>query len=93
MDHGPDFCTYTGRPLRYSNAARECKALLQRAGLPKIRFHDLRHTAASMMLTGRSLHEVSRVLGNAHITLTTNTYRHVLPDECTAAAQIKALLM
>ncbi len=92
-DRGLVFCTYTGRPLGYRNVTRDYKALLQRAGLPEIRFHDLRHTAASLMLTGRPLHEVSRVLGHASITLTANTYRHVLPGEgAAAAAHMESLL-
>ena len=79
--------------LGYRNITRDYKALLRRAGLPEIRFHDLRHTAASLMRTGGLLHEVARILGHASITLTANTYRHVLPgDGAAAAAHMEALL-
>ena len=82
-----------GRPLGYRNVTRDFKPVLRRAGLPEVRFHDLRHSAASLMLPGRPLHEVSRVLGHASITLTANTYRHVLPGEgAAAAAHMESLL-
>ncbi len=92
-DQGLVFCTYGGRPLGYRNVIRAFKSELERAGLPEIRFHDLRHTAATLMLTGRPLHEVSRILGHASIILTANTYRHVLPGEgAAAAAHMEGLL-
>ncbi len=91
--HGLVFFIYIGRPLGYRRVTRDYKALLLRSGLPEIRFHDLRHMAASIMLTGRPLHEVLRVLGHASITLTANTYRHVRPGEgAAAAAHMESLL-
>jgi integrase len=82
------FCTVrpwpepAGSPLGYRNVDRELKALLSRAGLPPIRFHDLRHTAATLMLLADTpLHVVSRRLGHASIVLTGNTYAHVLPSQ------------
>lgn len=91
--HGLVFVIYIGRPLGYRKETRDYKALLLRSGLPEIRFHYLRHMAASLMLTGRPLHEVLRVLGHASITLTANTYRHVLPGEgAAAAAHMESLL-
>ncbi len=88
------FCTLRGRPLGYRNATRAFKATLGRAGLPEIRFHDLRHTAATLMLLAETpLHVVSRRLGHASITLTANTYAHVLPTMGRdAAARLEALL-
>ncbi len=92
-DHRLVLCAYTAYPLGYRNVAQDYKAQLQRVELPEIRLNDLRHMAASLMLTGRPLHEVSRVLGHASITLTANTYRHVLPGEgAAAAAHMEALL-
>jgi integrase len=50
------------------------------AELPDVRFHDLRHTFASMLINeGVSLYEVQRLLGHHHITMT-ERYSHLLPD-------------
>ncbi|MFL5655168.1 MAG: tyrosine-type recombinase/integrase, partial [Ktedonobacteraceae bacterium] len=56
------------------------KALLQKAGLPDIRFHDLRHSAATMLL-GMGVHPkiVQEILGHNQISMTLDTYSHVLP--------------
>ena len=57
------------------------KPLLRRAGLPNIRFHDLRHTCATLLL-GRGVHAklVQELLGHATIAVTLDTYSHVLPS-------------
>ncbi len=57
------------------------KPLLKRAGLPQIRFHDLRHTCATLLL-GRNVNPkiVSEMLGHATIAITLDTYSHVLPN-------------
>jgi integrase len=76
------FCTSKGTPIAPQNLVRRCfKPLLKRAGLPNIRFHDLRHTCATLLL-GRGVHPkvVQDLLGHAQITLTLDTYSHVLPD-------------
>ena len=68
--------------------------LLKRAGLPRIRFHDLRHTAATLLL-GRGINPkiVSEMLGHASISITLDTYSHVLPDmQDQAAAAMDAAL-
>ncbi len=59
---------------------RSLKALLKRAGLPPIRFHDLRHTCATLLLS-RNVNPkiVSEMLGHASIAITLDTYSHVLP--------------
>jgi integrase len=68
--------------------------LLKRAGLPKIRFHDLRHTCATLLLC-RNVHPkyVQELLGHASIAITLDTYSHVLPtmQESAAAAMEDAL--
>jgi integrase len=54
---------------------------LSRAGLPRIRFHDLRHTAATLMLLERiPAKVVSETLGHSTIAITLNLYSHVLPE-------------
>ena len=59
---------------------RSLKALLKRAGLPSIRFHDLRHTCATLLLS-RNVNPkiVSEMLGHSTIAITLDTYSHVLP--------------
>jgi integrase len=55
--------------------------LIEKAGLPRIRFHDLRHTAATLLLLqGVHVKVVSEVLGHSSITITLDRYSHVLPD-------------
>ena len=66
---------------------RHFKPLLKRVGLPPIRFHDLRHTCATLLLT-KSVHPkvVSEMLGHANISITLDTYSHVIPGMGEAAA-------
>ena len=68
---------------------REFYPLLERAGLPRVRFYDLRHTAATLMLLERiPAKVVSEMLGHSTIAITLNLYSHVLPEmqrEATAA--------
>ena len=57
------------------------KSLLKDAGLPRVRLHDLRHTAALLLLTqGVSPRVVMETLGHSQISLTMNTYTHVVPE-------------
>ena len=68
--------------------------LLQRAGLPSIRFHDLRHTAATLLL-GRGVNPkiVSEMLGHTKVGITLDIYSHVLPDmQQQAAAEMEVAL-
>ena len=76
------FTTITGTPLNVGNLTyRSFRPLLKRAGLPQIRIHDLRHTAATLLL-GKGVHPkiVQEMLGHSTITQTMDTYSHVLPD-------------
>lgn len=60
---------------------RRFKPLLRRARLPEIRFHDLRHTCATLMLTQNVNPKiVSEMLGHSSISVTLDTYSHVLPS-------------
>jgi len=69
------------------NPNRAFKATLQRAGVPAIRFHDLRHTCATFLLgQGVNPKYVQELLGHADVGLTLNVYSHVLPDMGDAAA-------
>jgi integrase len=74
------FTTSTGRPVSQRNVSRHFHKALEYAGLPKIRFHDLRHTAATLLLK-ENVHPkvVQEMLGHSSIALTLDTYSHVLP--------------
>lgn len=75
------FPSTVGTPWDHRNMYRFFKYFLMVSGLPDIRFHDLRHTAATLMLQ-QGVHPkvVQERLGHADITLTLNTYSHVLPS-------------
>ena len=68
--------------------------LLKRAELPRLRFHDLRHTAATLLLgRGANPKIVSEMLGHATVGITLDTYSHVLPTmQQSAAAEMDAAL-
>ncbi|HEX6349873.1 MAG TPA: tyrosine-type recombinase/integrase [Candidatus Dormibacteraeota bacterium] len=88
------FTTRRGTPLEPRNATRGFKRLLRRARLPNIRFHDLRHSFATLLLIqGASPRVVMEMLGHSQIALTMNTYSHVIPAmQREAAARLDALL-
>ncbi len=70
------------------------KALLRRAGLPLIRFHDLRHTFATLQLAaGTNPKIVSEVLGHKEVAITLDRYSHALPTlQTQAMARLDAIL-
>ena len=73
------FTTPRGTPLDQRNVSRTFAGDCAMAGLPHMRLHDLRHTAATMMLAqGASLDDVKRVLGHTSIALTSDTYGHLV---------------
>jgi integrase len=79
-DHGLVFATDLGRPLHASSVTIRFQRVLERAGLRRQRFHDLRHACASLLLAqGVSPRVVMEVLGHSQVTLTLNTYSHVIP--------------
>ncbi len=93
-DHGLVFPSEAGTPLGARNLQRAFKIRLKRAGLPDIRFHDLRHTCATILLSrNRHPKHVQELLGHASIALTLDTYSHVIPgmDGGTASAMDEAL--
>lgn len=83
-DSFPDlvFPNEIGRPMSGGNLLRRSFwALLEKAHLPRIRFHDLRHTAATLMIMeGYSAKTVSERLGHASVNITLDRYSHVLPS-------------
>lgn len=89
------FPNTVGRPMERQNLVRRSfKKLLAQAGLPPIRCHDLRHTAATLLLSlGKHPKVVQERLGHSTISVTLDVYAHVLPYlQRQAAAKLDALL-
>jgi integrase len=86
-DHDFVFTSPLGRPLDGATVTHRFQKLLAAAGLPRQRFHDLRHGCATLLLAqGVSPRVVMDVLGHSAITLTLNTYSHVVLGLQTEAA-------
>ncbi|MFE9454567.1 tyrosine-type recombinase/integrase [Streptomyces sp. NPDC006739] len=78
QDSGLVFTTPAGRPLDPANLTRRFRSFLNRAGLRRIRFHDLRHSTATLLLEqGVDLVVIKELLGHAHIGVTAGVYAHV----------------
>ena len=81
-DHSLIFASGVETPVNPENLVkRSFKPLLKKASLPEIRFHDLRHTCATLLLS-RGVHPklVQELLGHATIAMTLDTYSHYLPS-------------
>jgi integrase len=88
------FTSTIGTPCDARNVTRHLALVLDRAGLPHVRFHDLRHTCASLLLA-QNVHPrvVMEILGHSQIALTMNTYSHVMPTmQEEAASRMDAVL-
>lgn len=80
QDNDLVMCTPFGTPINPANVRRSLNALIQKAAVPKIRFHDLRHTHATLLLAkGVNVKVISERLGHSNIKITLDTYSHVLP--------------
>lgn len=80
-DQGLIFTTEAGTLINPTNLRkRSFASLLRKAGLPEVRFHDLRHTCASLLL-GKNVHPkyVQELLGHATVSITLDTYSHFVP--------------
>jgi integrase len=83
------FSSSVGTPVVTSNLRRNFKINLKRAGLPDIRFHDLRHTAATMMINHKiPIIVVSQILGHSKPSVTLDIYSH-----CSVAMQTQASMV
>lgn len=88
IDQDLVFSTNSGKPISPRNLVRSFTALLKSLEIPHVRFHDLRHTAATLMLAqGTHPKVVQEMLGHSQISLTLNTYSHVLPTMQEEAAE------
>ncbi|MCM3444353.1 tyrosine-type recombinase/integrase [Metabacillus halosaccharovorans] len=81
IDNDLVICTTIGTPYNPSNVLnRSFKPLIEKAEVTPIRFHDLRHTHATMLLKlGENPKVISERLGHSNIKITLETYSHVLP--------------
>jgi integrase len=74
------FTTSVGTPLDASNVTHRFQRFLERAGMRRQRFHDLRHCCGTTLLAqGADLRTIMDVLRHSSITLTANTYAHLTP--------------
>ena len=81
VDRDLVFCDVVGDYFPLSSLEYMFQALLKRAGLPHIPFHNLRHSAATILLTmGVHPKVVQELLGHSQISMTMDTYSHVLPS-------------
>lgn len=93
-DHDLIVCTSKGTPINPNNVSRSFERLMIFAGMPRIRVHDLRHTAATLLLlSGVPAKIVSERLGHASIAITLDLYSHVLPDMQDQAADAMSALI
>jgi integrase len=88
------FTSTIGTPADERNVRRVFEDILTNAKLPKLRIHDLRHTCATLLLVqGVHPRVVMETLGHSQISLTQDTYSHVLPSlQREAADQMNAVL-
>ncbi|HHV58261.1 MAG TPA: site-specific integrase [Firmicutes bacterium] len=88
QDNALVFCRSDGRPLDPSYFTYRFHQLLKKAGVNDTNFHALRHTFATRMLElGESAKVAQEILGHSNISMTLDTYSHVLPELKDAAAQ------
>jgi integrase len=88
QDHGLVFPSNRGTPIDPRNLLRQFKELLVEAGLPEMRFHDLRHSCATTLIA-KGVHPriVQEILGHSQISTTMNVYVHVLDATRVVAAE------
>ena len=82
-------CTETGSKQDPRNVLRALKRLITISGVTPIRFHDFRHTHASILISkGVDVVKVSKRLGHANAKITLETYAHLVPNEDNYLAEI-----
>jgi integrase len=86
-DSGYLFTAADGRPVHADHVAQRFSRLVKAAGVPVFRFHDVRHTHASLLLAhGTPVLDVSRRIGHASAAMTLDVYGHVIPGQGQRAA-------
>jgi integrase len=93
-EHDLVFADPLGEPVPQYRVNYAWRSVCTKAGVPGVRFHDLRHSAATLALAnGVDVAVVSRRLGHSTPSTTLNIYRHVMPSEDKAAAGIMSQVM
>ncbi len=88
-EHGMIFTTSIGTYIDQTKVSRAFKQILQQAGLPDIRFHDLRHTSISILLdNGTPVNTVQSRAGHSKASVTTDIYGHAMARSQEAAARM-----
>ncbi|WP_027716959.1 tyrosine-type recombinase/integrase [Desulfovirgula thermocuniculi] len=89
QDYDLVFCTSQGTPFYHSDVRKAFNRLVKKAGVKPIRFHDLRHTHATLLLR-KGIHPkvVAERLGHSSVSITLDTYSHVLPDTQREAVRV-----
>jgi integrase len=79
--HNLVFCSALGKHIKPSSLTDQFKCALEKANLPDMRFHDLRHSAATILLSlGVNIKVIQELLGHANISITLDIYSHVTPN-------------
>jgi integrase len=87
QDSGRVFTREDGSPLRDASVSEHFEVLIRRAGLPPVRFHDLRHGAATMLLAaGQPIKVISVILGHSTSSFTADVYTSVGEELAESAA-------
>ena len=87
-EHELVFPATNGAPLRHRNLRREFNQLIEKAGVPQVRFHSLRHSCATLLLEQNEHPKiVKKLLGHSSIETTLDTYSHVSTDLQARACQ------
>lgn len=90
QDTGFLFTSTVGTPADPDHTRRDFKVLLEAAKLPPVRFHDLRHTFASLLVArGGNFLDLSKMLGHSQPSTTSDTYSHLFDERY---AELAALM-
>jgi integrase len=94
VNSGLVFTREDGAPLRPGHISEHFGLLVRKAGLPPIRFHDLRHGSATLSLAaGVDIKIVQEMLGHSTSSFTRDVYTSVVPEIATAATEAVAAIV
>ncbi|MEW4328217.1 site-specific integrase [Rossellomorea marisflavi] len=96
LDEKAEYVIVTSKltPINQRNLTKAMYELIRKVGLPPIRFHDFRHTHASILLAnGVNVKVIQERLGHSRISTTLDTYSHVFPSQQREAADLFDRLM
>jgi integrase len=81
LDQDLVFTSSGGTPIQPDNLKRDYNRLVKRAGVPRIRIHDLRHTHVTLAIQqGANIKAVSQRVGHRDVSITLSIYAHVMPS-------------